>query len=80
IIGLSAKNAILIIEVAKDHYQEGMSLLQATLEAARLRLRPIVMTSLAFGVGVGPLALSSGAGSGAQVAIGTGVLGGIVTA
>ncbi|HHM6985093.1 TPA: multidrug efflux RND transporter permease subunit MexY [Pseudomonas aeruginosa] len=80
IIGLSAKNAILIIEVAKDHYQEGMSLLQATLEAARLRLRPIVMTSLAFGFGVIPLALSSGAGSGAQVAIGTGVLGGIVTA
>ncbi|VFT17171.1 multidrug efflux protein [Pseudomonas aeruginosa] len=80
IIGLSAKNAILIIEVAKDHYQEGMSLLQATLEAARLRLRPIVMTSLAFGFGVVPLALSSGAGSGAQVAIGTGVLGGIVTA
>ena len=80
ITSLSAKNAILIIEVAKDHYQEGMSLLQATLEAARLRLRPIVMTSLAFGFGVVPLALSSGAGSGAQVAIGTGVLGGIVTA
>ncbi|MGV8208812.1 efflux RND transporter permease subunit, partial [Pseudomonas aeruginosa] len=60
IIGLSAKNAILIIEVAKDHYQEGMSLLQATLEAARLRLRPIVMTTLAFGFGVVPLALSSG--------------------
>ncbi|MFL9950945.1 multidrug efflux RND transporter permease subunit [Paraburkholderia agricolaris] len=79
-IGLSAKNAILIVEVAKDLYAEGMTLVDATLEAARLRLRPIVMTSLAFGVGVVPLAFASGAASGAQIAIGTGVLGGIVSA
>ncbi|SNR83942.1 multidrug efflux pump [Methylobacillus rhizosphaerae] len=79
-IGLSAKNAILIVEVAKDLYADGMSLLDATLEAARLRLRPIVMTSLAFGVGVLPLALASGAASGAQSAIGTSVLGGIIAA
>lgn len=79
-IGLSAKNAILIVEFAKDKYEEGMSILEATLEAARLRLRPIVMTSLAFGVGVLPLAIATGAASGAQSAIGTGVLGGIITA
>ncbi|WP_158902588.1 multidrug efflux RND transporter permease subunit [Burkholderia sp. L27(2015)] len=79
-IGLSAKNAILIVEVAKDLYSEGMSLVDATLEAARLRLRPIVMTSLAFGVGVLPLAFASGAASGAQIAIGTGVLGGVISA
>jgi len=79
-IGLSAKNAILIVEVAKDLYADGMSLLDATLEAARLRLRPIVMTSLAFGVGVLPLAIATGAASGAQSAIGTSVLGGIITA
>lgn len=79
-IGLSAKNAILIVEFAKDQYAEGKGIIEATLEAARLRLRPIVMTSLAFGVGVLPLALATGAASGAQVAIGTGVLGGIITA
>ncbi|MEQ5842166.1 multidrug efflux RND transporter permease subunit [Paraburkholderia acidicola] len=79
-IGLSAKNAILIVEVAKDLYGEGMTLVDAALEAARLRLRPIVMTSLAFGVGVLPLAFATGAASGAQTAIGTGVLGGVLTA
>ena len=79
-IGLSAKNAILIVEVAKDLVRDGQGLVSATLEAARLRLRPIVMTSLAFGGGVLPLALATGAASGAQAAIGTGVLGGIVTA
>ncbi|ABE49628.1 multidrug efflux RND transporter permease subunit [Methylobacillus flagellatus] len=79
-IGLSAKNAILIVEVAKDLYADGMGLMEATLEAARLRLRPIVMTSLAFGVGVLPLAIATGAASGAQSAIGTSVLGGIITA
>jgi multidrug efflux pump len=79
-IGLSAKNAILIVEVAKDLVAQRMSLVDAAVEAARLRLRPIVMTSLAFGVGVLPLALASGAASGAQRAIGTGVLGGVITA
>ncbi|KWI87907.1 multidrug transporter [Burkholderia ubonensis] len=79
-IGLSAKNAILIVEVAKDLVAQGMSLVDAALEAARLRLRPIVMTSLAFGVGVLPLAFASGAASGAQMAIGTGVLGGVISA
>lgn len=79
-IGLSAKNAILIVEVAKDLYRGGQSAMSATLEAAKLRLRPIIMTSLAFGVGVVPLAFASGAGAGAQKAIGTGVLGGIITA
>ncbi len=79
-IGLSAKNAILIVEVAKDLHEEGKELYAATIEAAKLRLRPIIMTSLAFGVGVIPLVLSSGAGSGAQTAIGTGVLGGIIFA
>ncbi|HEY4319043.1 MAG TPA: multidrug efflux RND transporter permease subunit [Herbaspirillum sp.] len=79
-IGLSAKNAILIIEVAKDLHRQGMDLADAAVEAARRRLRPIVMTSLSFGFGVIPLALAGGAGSAAQIAIGTGVLGGIVTA
>ncbi len=79
-IGLSAKNAILIVEVAKDLVAQGMSLADAALEAARLRLRPIVMTSLAFGVGVLPLAFATGAASGAQIAIGTGVLGGVISA
>ncbi|KAG0909819.1 hypothetical protein G6F32_016863 [Rhizopus arrhizus] len=77
-IGLSAKNAILIVEVAKDLVRDGQGLVSATLEAARLRLRPIVMTSLAFGMGVVPLAISTGAGSGAKQAIGTGVLGGMI--
>ncbi|CAJ0722938.1 MULTISPECIES: efflux RND transporter permease subunit [Ralstonia] len=79
-IGLSAKNAILIIEVAKDLVAQGMGLIEATLEAARLRFRPIVMTSLAFAFGVVPLALASGAASASQRAIGTGVLGGIIAA
>jgi multidrug efflux pump len=80
IIGLSAKNAILIIEFAKDLQAQGKSAVEAALEAAHLRFRPIVMTSLAFILGVMPLALSSGAGSASQRAIGTGVIGGMVTA
>jgi multidrug efflux pump len=78
-IGLSTKNAILIVEVARALVHEGHGRVAATLEAARLRLRPIVMTSLAFGVGVLPLAIATGAASGAQAAVGTGVLGGIIT-
>ncbi|RAI69352.1 multidrug efflux RND transporter permease subunit [Pseudomonas fluorescens] len=80
IIGLSAKNAILIIEFAKSLYDEGHDLLDATLQAARLRLRPIVMTSLAFILGVLPLAMATGASSASQQAIGTGVIGGMITA
>lgn len=80
IIGLSAKNAILIVEFAKTLNEQGMDLVKATLEACRLRLRPIVMTSLAFVLGVLPLATSNGAGSGAQNAIGIGVIGGMLTA
>ncbi|MCK6424962.1 MAG: efflux RND transporter permease subunit [Burkholderiaceae bacterium] len=80
IIGLSAKNAILIIEFAKDLQAEGKDLLSATLEACHLRFRPIVMTSFAFILGVLPLALASGAGSASQRAIGTGVMGGMITA
>ncbi|MFN3374989.1 MAG: efflux RND transporter permease subunit [Burkholderiaceae bacterium] len=79
IIGLSAKNAILIIEFAKDLHAQGRSLVDAALEAAHLRFRPIVMTSLAFGLGVVPLAIATGAGSASQRAIGTGVLGGMIT-
>jgi hydrophobe/amphiphile efflux-1 (HAE1) family protein len=79
-LGLTTKNAILIVQFAKSRVEEGMGLIEATLEGAKLRLRPIVMTSLAFGFGVLPLALASGAGAGAQKAIGTGVLGGVVTA
>jgi multidrug efflux pump len=79
IIGLSAKNAILIIEFAKDLQAQGLSVVAAALQAAHLRFRPIVMTSLAFTLGVLPLALSTGAGSASQRAIGTGVIGGIVT-
>lgn len=80
-VGLSAKNAILIVEFAKDlHEKEGRTLVQAAVEAARLRLRPIIMTSLAFTMGVIPLAISSGASSGSKRAIGTGVVGGMVTA
>ena len=78
-MGLSTKNAILIVQFAKARVEEGMGLMEATLEGAKLRLRPIVMTSLAFGFGVLPLALASGAGAGAQKAIGTAVLGGVVT-
>ena len=80
IIGLSAKNAILIIEFAKSLYDEGHDLIDATLQAARLRLRPIVMTSLAFILGVVPLAIATGASSASQQAIGTGVIGGMITA
>ncbi|RKX30133.1 MAG: hydrophobe/amphiphile efflux-1 family RND transporter [Verrucomicrobia bacterium] len=79
ILGLTTKNAILIVQFARARVDEGMGLTEATLEAARLRLRPIVMTSLAFGFGVLPLALASGAGAGAENAIGTGVLGGMIT-
>ena len=80
IIGLSAKNAILIIEFAKDLQAEGMGLIEATLEAVHLRFRPIIMTSLAFILGVLPLVVASGAGSASQRAIGTGVMGGMITA
>ncbi|MBP6903174.1 MAG: efflux RND transporter permease subunit [Burkholderiaceae bacterium] len=80
VIGLSAKNAILIVEFAKDLQAEGKSLLEATLMACHLRFRPIVMTSLAFILGVLPLAISSGAGAASQQAIGTGVMGGMITA
>jgi hydrophobe/amphiphile efflux-1 (HAE1) family protein len=80
IIGLSTKNAILIVEFAKDLQKEGKGLIEATLEAVHLRLRPILMTSLAFILGVTPLALSTGAGSASQHAIGTGVAGGMFTA
>ncbi|MBU4524339.1 MAG: efflux RND transporter permease subunit [Desulfomicrobium sp.] len=77
-MGLAAKNAILIVEFAKSLAESGMDLMQAVTEAARQRLRPILMTSLAFGLGVLPLALSSGAGSGGQNSIGTGVIGGTI--
>jgi HAE1 family hydrophobic/amphiphilic exporter-1 len=78
-LGLTTKNAILIVQFAKARVEEGMGLIEATLEGAKLRLRPIVMTSLAFGFGVLPLAFAGGAGAGAQKAIGTAVLGGVVT-
>jgi len=80
VVGLSAKNAILIIEFAKEHQEEGYSLREAVMTAARQRLRPIIMTSLAFGLGVVPLAIATGAGSGSQTAIGTSVVGGVLTA
>ncbi len=79
-VGLSAKNAILIVEFAKQLQDEGAGLIDATLQAVRLRLRPILMTSLAFALGVLPLAISTGAGSASRVAIGTGVLGGMIAA
>ncbi len=79
-IGLAAKNAILIVEFAKDRQAAGLSVIDATLEAAKLRLRPIIMTSLAFILGVVPLAIATGAGSAAQNSIGIGVLGGMLTA
>jgi hydrophobe/amphiphile efflux-1 (HAE1) family protein len=79
ILGLTTKNAILIVQFAKHRVEEGMGLIEATLEATRLRLRPILMTSLAFGFGVLPLAMATGAGAGAQKAIGTAVVGGVVT-
>lgn len=79
-IGLAAKNAILIVEFAKDRQEAGLGLIEATLDAAKLRLRPIIMTSLAFILGVVPLAIATGAGSAAQNAIGIGVLGGMLSA
>ena len=78
-LGLTTKNAILIVQFAKARVEEGMGLIEATLEGAKLRLRPILMTSLAFGFGVMPLVFASGAGAGAQKAIGTAVLGGVAT-
>ncbi|MEY4562770.1 MAG: hypothetical protein RLZZ618_2047 [Pseudomonadota bacterium] len=80
IIGLSAKNAVLIIEFAKDLHAQGKGLVESVLEAAHLRFRPIIMTSLAFTLGVLPLVLATGAGSAGQRAIGTGVMGGMITA
>ncbi|WP_297424637.1 efflux RND transporter permease subunit [uncultured Acinetobacter sp.] len=79
VIGLSAKNAILIVEFAKELQEKGEDLFDATLHAAKMRLRPIIMTTLAFGFGVLPLALSSGAGAGSQHSVGYGVLGGVIT-
>ncbi|MBQ8829896.1 MAG: efflux RND transporter permease subunit [Burkholderiaceae bacterium] len=78
-IGLVSKNAILIVEFAKELHEKGMSAVSAAMQAVRLRIRPIIMTSLAFGLGVLPLAKATGAGSGAQNAIGIGVLGGMMT-
>src|SRR5690606_21995933 len=80
VIGLSAKNAILIVEFAKDTYARGGSIIDATVEAARLRFRPILMTSFAFILGVLPLALATGAGAASQNAVGLGVLGGMLAA
>jgi len=80
VIGLAAKNAILIVEFAKDQYARGMGLYEATIEAARLRFRPILMTSLAFILGVLPLAMATGAGAASQKAVGIGVLGGMLAA
>ena len=80
IIGLSAKNAVLIIEFAKDLHAQGKDLVAAVLEAAHLRLRPIIMTSMAFILGVMPLVLAKGAGSAGQRSIGTGVMGGMISA
>ncbi|MDX2422277.1 MAG: efflux RND transporter permease subunit [Amphritea sp.] len=80
ILGLTAKNAILIVEFAKTAVDDGQEVVAATLHACRQRLRPIVMTSMAFGLGVLPMVISSGAGSGSQHAVGTGVIGGVITA
>ena len=79
-VGLSAKNAILIVEFALENHERGMHLIEATVAAARQRLRPILMTSMAFILGVLPLAIATGAGAGGRIAIGTGVIGGMVTA
>ncbi len=79
-IGLSAKNAILIVEFAKEQQEHGMGLIEATMEAVRMRLRPILMTSMAFILGILPLVIAHGAGSGSQNAIGTGVMGGMISA
>jgi multidrug efflux pump subunit AcrB len=78
-VGLSAKNAILIVEFANDNVEHGMGLVEATISAAQQRLRPILMTSFAFILGVMPLAITTGAGAGGRTAIGTGVIGGMVT-
>ncbi len=80
IIGLSAKNAILIVEFAEENYQRGEGLVKAAVHAAAMRLRPIIMTSLAFTAGVFPLAISSGAGANSRIEIGTGIIGGTITA
>ncbi|WP_210506586.1 efflux RND transporter permease subunit [Pantoea ananatis] len=80
IIGLSSKNAILIVEFAEEHYRKGESLINAAVHAAAMRLRPIIMTSLAFTAGVLPLAISTGAGANSRIAIGTGIIGGTLTA
>ncbi|HEU4729793.1 MAG TPA: efflux RND transporter permease subunit, partial [Kofleriaceae bacterium] len=79
LVGLASKNAILIVEFARDRELVGADPVQATLDAARLRLRPILMTSLAFVAGVTPLAVSTGAGANSRVSIGTGIVGGTVT-
>ena len=79
-VGLSAKNAILIVEFAEERYRKGATLMQAALHAARLRLRPILMTSLAFVAGVLPLAVSTGAGANGRIAVGTGIVGGTLSA
>jgi len=79
-IGLAAKNAILIVEFAKELHEQGKGIVESAVEAARMRLRPIIMTSMAFILGVVPLAISTGAGSGSQHSIGTGVIGGMITA
>jgi multidrug efflux pump len=79
-VGLASKNAILIVEFAKENHDQGMELIEATVSAARQRLRPILMTSFAFILGVLPLAIASGAGAGGRVAIGTGVIGGMLSA
>ena len=80
VMGLSAKNAILIIEFAKELQEKGENLVESILHAVKMRLRPIIMTSLAFGLGVVPLVMSDGAGAGSQNAVGTGVLGGVISA
>ena len=79
VVGLSAKNAILIIEFAKEIQESGKTLKESVMQAARMRLRPILMTSLSFGIGVVPLYIATGAGSGSQNAVGTGVVGGVIT-
>lgn len=79
-IGLASKNAIMIVEFAKAYHESGEDMFKSAIHAAKIRLRPILMTSLAFGMGVVPLAISNGAGSGAQNAVGTGVVGGVITA